>query len=139
MNDQQNMVRQSVRYDVSIRGCVAVANDHAQAIRFGAGAGHRDGWVDLDIVDVSSNGLGLISPVFIPRKTLLTVRAYSFGENPSLLLEVPVRVQRVFMTDRRPGYLIGTSFADPGPEAAQQINALLTLLADGDAPAVPAA
>jgi hypothetical protein len=130
MNDQQNMVRQSVRYDVSIRGCVAVADEHAQAIRFGAGAGHRDGWVDLDIVDVSSNGLGMISPVFIPRKTLLTVRAYSHGENPTLLLEVPVRVQRVFMTDRRPGYLIGTSFADPGAEAVKQINALLAMLAD---------
>ena len=40
MNDQQNMVRQSVRYDVSIRGSVAVAKDHADKLRFGAGAGH---------------------------------------------------------------------------------------------------
>jgi hypothetical protein len=130
MNDQQNMVRQSVRYDVSIRGCVAVAPGHADAIRFGAGAGHRDGWVDLDIIDFSSNGIGMISSVFIPRKTLLMVRAFSFGDPPTQLFEVPVRVQRVSMTDRRPGYLIGTSFADPDPTAVQQINALLALLAD---------
>jgi hypothetical protein len=133
MNDQNNMVRQSVRYDVSIRGSVAVAPAHDDAIRFGGGAGHRDGWVDLDIIDFSSNGIGMISSVFIPRKTVLIVRAYSFGESPVQLLEVPVRVQRVSMTDRRPGYLIGTSFAEPSPEALQQINALLALLADDNA------
>ncbi|HYE61433.1 MAG TPA: hypothetical protein VD997_05515 [Phycisphaerales bacterium] len=130
MNDTQNMARQSVRYDVSIRGSAAVAGEHQDNIRFGAGAGARDGWVDLDIVDFSSNGIGMISPVFIPRRTLLTVRAYSYGEEPRVILEVPVRVQRVCMTDRRPAYLIGTAFADPGPDASKQVAALLALLAD---------
>jgi hypothetical protein len=130
MNDTQNMARQSVRYDVSIRGCAAVAPANQEDLRFGAGAGARDGWVDLDIVDFSSNGIGMISPVFIPRRTNLIVRAYSYGENSQIILEVPVRVQRVCMTDRRPAYLIGTAFAEPGPEAARQINALLALLAD---------
>jgi hypothetical protein len=138
MNDQQNMVRQSVRYDVSIRGSIAVDSEHAVHLRFGAAAGAKEGWVDLDIIDFSSNGIGMISSVFVPRKTVLLVRAYSYGPDSQLILEVPVRVQRVCMTDRRPAYLIGTSFADPGPEATRQINDLLNLLADDKRPAVPA-
>jgi len=127
---QQNMARQSVRYDVSIRGCASIGPDHLASIHFGAGAGARDGWIDLDIVDFSSNGVGMISPVYIPRRTQLIVRAYSFGEKPELVLEVPVRVQRVCMTDRRPAYLIGTAFSEPDERASQQIAALLATFAD---------
>jgi hypothetical protein len=129
-NQQQNMARQSVRYDVSIRACAMVGPEHHESIRFGAGAGARDGWVDLDIVDFSHNGVGLISPVFIPRRTQLIVRAYSYGENPQVVLEVPVCVQRVCMTDRRPAYLIGTAFHGPDEKALQQIASLLATFAD---------
>ncbi len=131
MQDQQSMARQGVRYDVSIRGSVSVAPAHALTMKFGAGAGAQHGWVDLDIIDFSSTGIGMISAVFIPRRALIMVRALSYGPDPRQILEVPVRVQRVCMTDRRPAYLLGTCFADPSPEQAEQIAALLRVL-EGD-------
>jgi hypothetical protein len=131
MKNQQNMVRQSVRYDIVMRASMAVDPAHAQDLRFAAGAGHRDGWVDLDIIDFSANGVGMVSPVFVPRRTLLVVRAFSFGPEPAMILEAPVRVQRVCMTDRRPAYLVGTSFVDPSPEVLNQINSVLQLLEGG--------
>jgi hypothetical protein len=131
----QVIVRRSVRYDVGIRGSVAIAADHAQLVRFGGGAGTREGWLDVDVVDFSSSGMGMMSQVFIPRRSLLLVRAYGYGPGAPVIVEVPVRVQRVCMTDRRPAYLIGTAFADPPPKSIEQINALLRLLEGEDEPA----
>lgn len=136
MSEQNNsIVRRSVRYDVLIRASIAVLSEHGGLVRFGGAAGARDGWVDVDLVDFSSSGLGLMSPVFVPRRTLLNVRLYSFGENPRVILEAPVRVQRVAMTDRRPAYLVGTSFADLPQSSVEQVNQLMELLAGSEQPA----
>jgi hypothetical protein len=129
---QDTIVRRSVRYDVSIRACVAVLPEHAGVLKFAGGSGARDGWVEVDVVDFSSSGVGIMSPVFLPRRLLLTVRLFGPQPGDKAIVEVPVRVQRVCMTDRRPGYLVGTSFADPSPESAAQINRLLQLLAGDD-------
>ena len=130
MSEQQtSIVRRSVRYDVSIRAAISVVPEHSSLVRFAAGAGARDGWVEVDLVDFSSSGLGLMCGVFVPRRTLLMARLYSYGPDAKVIVEAPLRVQRVCMTDRRPAYLVGTSFADPPPKAVDQINRLLELLA----------
>ena len=130
MSEQQHaIVRRSVRYDVSIRAAISVLPEHAGLVRFAGGSGARDGWVDVDLVDFSSSGVGLMSAVFIPRRTLLMARLYGPGGSTQVIVEAPLRVQRVCMTDRRPAYLIGTSFTDPPPESVDQINRLLALLA----------
>lgn len=129
MPEQNSSVRRSVRYDVSIRAAVSIHPDQAQLVRFAAAAGARDGWLDVDLVDFSSNGVGIMSPVFVPRRTVLMARLYAFGPDAPVIVEAPLRVQRVCMTDRRPAYLIGTSYADPGASSISQINRLLELLA----------
>jgi hypothetical protein len=136
MSEQhQSIVRRSVRYDVLIRASMAILPEHGGLIRFGAGSGARAGWVDVDLVDFSSSGVGLMSPVFVPRRALINVRLYGYGPEAPVILEAPVRVQRVYMTDRRPAYLIGTSFADPSQKSIEQINGLMELLAGSEAPA----
>jgi hypothetical protein len=130
MSDQQaSIVRQSVRYDVSIRAAICILPEHARQVRFADASGVRDGWVDVDLVDFSSSGVGLMSSVFVPRRSLILVRLYGYGPEAPVIVEAPVRIQRICMTDRRPGYLIGTSFADPAPSSIEQINGLLELLA----------
>jgi hypothetical protein len=139
MSEQHNsIVRRSVRYDVAIKAALSVLPDHAGLVRFGGGAGARDGWIDADVVDFSSSGIGIISTVFVPRRTLLMARLYSFEQNGGVIVEVPIRVQRVAMTDRRPAYLIGTSFADPAAKSVDQINRLLELLAGSEDPSAGA-
>src|SRR6185436_14501613 len=61
MSEQQHsIVRRSVRYDVSIRASISVLPEHGSLVRFAAGAGARDGWVDVDLVDFSSSGVGIM-------------------------------------------------------------------------------
>src|SRR5262245_63241090 len=75
--EQQVMVRQAVRHDVYIRGTIAIAEEHASAVRFSANSGAKDGWLDVDVLDFSSGGIGFISTVFVPRKTLLYIRLFA--------------------------------------------------------------
>lgn len=97
--------------DLSLPARVAIAEPHAGMIRFTSFAGVRDSWLDVDLVDFSSKGVGFVTSVFIPRKSLLTIRILALGAEPKrVLVEGQIRIQRVVMTDRRPGYLIGTSF-----------------------------
>jgi hypothetical protein len=131
----QVIVRRSVRYDVAIRACMSVAPEHAGLVKFGGGAGAKDGWIDVDVIDFSSAGLGVMSQVFVPRRALLLVRVFGPAIGAPVIVETPVCVQRVCMTDRRPAYLIGTAFADPDARAVAQINNLLELLSGESEPA----
>jgi hypothetical protein len=135
---QQSIVRRSVRYDVLIKASMAIVPEQAGLVRFAAGSGARAGWVDVDLVDFSPSGVGLMSPVFVPRRALINVRLYSYGPEAKVILEAPVRVQRVYMTDRRPAYLIGTSFADMPQASIEQINRLMELLAGSETPSAGA-
>lgn len=128
----QVIVRNSVRHDLCLRGAVSVTTEGEGGVRFAAPAGVKDGWLDVDIVDIGTGGLGFISLVFIPRKTLLQVRVYGAGSESSLLLTVSARVQRVCMTDRRPAYLMGCSFDNLTPESRAALDALLASLAGMD-------
>lgn len=125
----QMFVRNAVRHDVSLRGQVQIVPEHAEGgVRLSAGAGGKDGWVEADVVDMASGGLGLISMVFYPRKCKLRVRVQSTQEDGELLLDTTIRVQRVCMTDRRPAYLVGGSFDAMTEEAKQQLDRLMQRL-----------
>jgi hypothetical protein len=122
------IVRRSVRHDVVMRAAISIAPEHARHVKFGAAAGAREGWVDGDVVDFSAGGLGFVSGLFVPRKARIGVRVFSPVNPEDVLLTCIVRVQRVTMTDRRPAYLLGTSFENPPPEVGVQINDLLAIL-----------
>ncbi|MEK6703307.1 MAG: hypothetical protein AABZ53_13670 [Planctomycetota bacterium] len=121
-------VRQTQRHDVALKGQVAIAPEHAGLVRLAQSAGGKDGWIDVDVVDLSVGGLALLSPVFIPRHVMAIVRILG-SESGTVLLETPATVQRVVMTDRRPMYLVGFHVT-PTPESSVQMNQLLKRLGD---------
>lgn len=125
---QELAVRQTQRHDVALKGRVAIAPEHASLVRLAQSAGGKDGWIDVDVVDVSVGGLALLSPVFLPRRVMAIVRILG-TEAGTVMLETPAKVQRVVMTDRRPMYLVGLLVA-PTEASTIQMNQLLKRLGD---------
>lgn len=111
---------------------VAIAPEHAALVRFSTGSGARDGWIEAGVVDVSNGGVGLMTTVFIPRRcrVILRLRADDAPDAP-VLLEAGARVMRIVMTDRRPAYLVGTSFEGLSPETASALDALMSRMENG--------
>ena len=68
------MVRRTERREISLPAQVCVAPQHATAVRLSRGSGHREGWLDAGIVDLSSRGVGLVTEVFLPRGSRVRVR-----------------------------------------------------------------
>jgi len=104
-------VRRSSRHDVSLRAQLCIIGTHANLVRLAAPAGARQGWLDVDVVDVSAGGLGFITNVFLPRECRIRLQVF-LDDSAVPTAEVPLRIQRVNMTDRRPAYLLGASLAD---------------------------
>lgn len=138
------IVRRTQRYDIVLPARFVVDDEHLDRVRY-SGRG-RDGWIDADVMDFGAGGVGFMCEVFIPRKALLRIRIFPPGSNLSdqpideeqiPLLEGTVRVQRVVMTDRRPGYLVGTSFTEPNQKLDRQIDEMLELLKGDDVDDLP--
>lgn len=127
-SDFDLIVRRSARYDIALRAKVAPTQSHASAVRLTSSAGARGGFVEVDVLDFSGGGVGLLSMVFFPRKSCLRLIIQGVGEGAPDLLDAVVRVQRVVMSDRRPAYLIGTSFESLNEAAVTQVNHLLDRL-----------
>ena len=78
------------------------------------------------MIDVSSGGVGLWTGVFFPKGCRLLLRLP--GQEGLPEGGVLIRVQRVQMTDRRPTYYLGASFAGD-PQGNAQVSAALRALA----------
>lgn len=123
------IVRRNARYEVALPARLRVAGEHQGIVAFGAASGARDGWVEADVLDFGSGGVGLMSPQFVPRGVNLDLEIMSLAEQGGeVLLACRVKVMRVAMTDRRPAYLVGTAFAGKSPESLKRIDDLITLL-----------
>src|SRR5262245_23269749 len=122
--ERDMVVRRSVRHDIALRAGVVIAGTHAGVVRFSSGAGGPDGRIGVDVVDVSTGGVGVMSPVFIPRKTLLTLAVYGLTPDSPPITTVMCRVQRVTMTDARPAYLLGLAFERMSNVTTAQVDAL---------------
>ncbi len=126
------IVRRNARYEVALPARLRVAGEHQAIVAFGAATGAQDGWVNTDVLDFGSGGVGMISQYFVPRGVVLDVEIMSLeDQGGEILLACRVKVQRVVMTDRRPAYLIGTAFAGQSPESLKKIDDLITLLEGG--------
>jgi len=121
-------VRRSSRHDVSLRAQVAIAGTHANLVRLAAPAGARHGWLDVDVVDVSAGGLGFLANVFLPRECRVRVQVF-LDDSGTPAAEIPLKVQRVNMTDRRPAYLIGASITDASDVEREKWKSVLTRIA----------
>ncbi|MGD9691537.1 MAG: hypothetical protein AB7G17_01705 [Phycisphaerales bacterium] len=133
MQDSHTLiVRKHTRHDVALPAALTIAAPHAEQIRFTGRASLRDGALDAYLVDASPGGLGFITTTFLPKGARLIARVLS-PTDPSAapLLETSLLLQRVSMTDRRPGYLLGTVFADRSPEAQAAFDRFMSALTDG--------
>ncbi|MBL0921897.1 MAG: hypothetical protein IBJ10_07190 [Phycisphaerales bacterium] len=106
-------VRRHKRHDVALDATIALAPEHAGAVRFKPPPGAAENTAPVSLVDVGEGGFGVVSTVFIPRQARIRLRVAD-PRDPSgpAMLEADGLVQRVTMTDRRPAYLIGASFVD---------------------------
>ncbi len=126
------IVRHTQRHEISVPCRIDVANAHAAAVRFTPVALAQDGRVSGRIVDVSAGGLGVETPVFVPRNTLVritTIAEQSGQQSPPI--DVTLRIKRVIMIDREPTYLLGLSVTGQDDGAAQQIQDWLQSLEGG--------
>jgi len=133
MADREELsIRRTVRHEVFLPARIAVAPEHAEIVRL-ASTSPGEPSIEVDLIDFSAGGVGMISQTYLPRNCLIQVRVLSPDENQSEpLFEAIAQIQRIVMTDRRPAYLIGTSFIDLTPKQQEQIDAVLATLDDDE-------
>jgi hypothetical protein len=100
-------VRQHERFACAWDAELAIAPDDEASVRFSSTVLGLGGGVACKVVDCSPGGLGLHTPVFLPRKCRVVLRLT--GDHT---FKAKVRVRRVVMADRQPTYYIGCSFED---------------------------
>jgi hypothetical protein len=127
MSDPENFViRRSDRHEIMLPVRLRVHEPDRAQVRLSSRSGQREGWVTADLVDLASGGMGVVSPVYLPRGCLADVQLLPFaGDSATPLLEMRARVRRVVMTDRRPAYLVGLLFVEPTDAQAAQLKGLL--------------
>lgn len=129
------IVRRSARHEIVLPLRFRLAETDRRVFRHSPTALTPDGWVEGCLVDFSADGLGLVSEVFTPRRSTIDIRVFGLGSNAEVdepVLALSVKVQRVVMVDRRPGYLIGAAFS--GLSAAERATvASLSDLLEGTA------
>ncbi len=126
-------VRVSSRYELALAARLNVTPEHRRHVRLlGGQAGEESGWIAADLMDLSEDGAGLMSTTFLPRRSRVRVCVMPFGggEGAEPLLDTVARVERVEMTDGRPGYRLGVSFAGMDARARAQLAAMLNVLRD---------
>jgi c-di-GMP-binding flagellar brake protein YcgR len=127
------MMRRSERHDIALPAKVRVSPEHGEAVVYAKGVADERGWLPVELVDFSTGGFGFASGYFFPRGVKLEIRVESPVQGDDReLLSCQIRIMRVQMTDRRPAYLCGASFADANEEVREQAEALLAELNGGD-------
>lgn len=125
------MARSDLRFDVALPALVRVAPEHAQQFRLRSSICDPDGWMEAELVDVSVGGLGILATVVLPRRCRLQIRVFGTqGRTGSPLLEAFVIVQRVVMTDRRPAFMVGTTFV-AGAMSVAAVDDVIALIEGG--------
>jgi hypothetical protein len=154
------MIRSSDRHLLQLPVKLRVAETQPDAVQFGDGHADAEGWVELKLINISTGGIGLESPIFLPRGGEFRVRG-NFGDNwsgfdgdtsapggASIETEIEVStdpdaaarrqfdihacVRRVAMTDTQPRYEIGLSFVDLSEVMSERVEAFLNVIAERD-------
>lgn len=134
MSNSGLIIRRNERHEVSLPARARVSFSHADVVKLSKGAGGKDGWVDVHLIDFSRAGIGIVSSIFFPRGVLIEVEVPDLeSDQGGVLIRCEMRAMRVQMTDRRPAYLIGGAFTDLSDEVSEQIDGLMTRLGgEGD-------
>lgn len=128
--DTQNglTVRRTVRYELKLRAVLDIASEHSGQVRMSVGGMASSEGIDLEMIDFSEGGVGLMSDIFLPRGCLGRVRVFEgVGKEETVVLDAKVRIRRVIMSDPKPAYFLGTAFVDPGPRHQEQLECLIRM------------
>lgn len=124
-------VRQFVRHDVGLDAVITLVPPTTAVLRFSAAAQSAlcDGGVRATLLDVGDGGLGVRTPLFLPRGATVRVSVFSPDTAPGSppLLEAEARVQRVTMCGREPIYQLGMAFTTRTPDLVAQISRIRAL------------
>lgn len=117
---EQLVVRQHERHLCRVACRMRVGEQNAEQVTPARSVGDGAGGIDATVVDCSRGGLGLESAIYFPRGCRIKVRL-------STDVELLVRVQRASMTDRKPTYYLGVSFAGSGSEHDRAVAAAVEM------------
>lgn len=117
-------VRRHDRRSCDLPGQLSIAEVHEPQIVFSNAVADTDGSLSLRVVDCSEGGLGLRSPVYVPRGANVTLTLVLDDSGEAVTHAVRLRVQRAVMVDRSPAYYLGTSLVEAS-EAVPVIRAIL--------------
>jgi len=130
-------IRKSARFEIVLPVRLKLSSKQAVRVAFrsdpeppSAAQDSPDaGFIRGDLIDISRGGLGIMTPNFLPKGCRAEVRICALDADISRpLLVSRVRVQRAFMTDSRPAYLLGAAFVDTDDVFEHDLQLLLTRL-----------
>jgi hypothetical protein len=101
-----------VRHQTRYEAAVEVHPDHAEQFRLSFTGTQSN----LAVTDVSKGGLGLWSPIFMPKNLRVTLTIANFGGGGGkhgIALKIRGIVRRTSMIDHKPSYQLGLQFVDP--------------------------
>jgi hypothetical protein len=123
-----------VRHETQYEAAVEVHPDHVEQFRLS----FPDTQSDMAVIDVSKGGLGLRSPIFMPKNLRVTLTIANFGAvkgKQGLTLKIRSVVRRCDMLDHRPTYQLGLQFVDPaGRDEQLLVAAVMKEKAGGEKP-----
>lgn len=130
-------IRKSARFEIVLPVRLKLSPKQAIRVAFrsdpGLPSAAQDspdaGFIEGDLIDISRGGVGIMTPNFLPKGCRAEVRICALDADTSRpLLVSTVRVQRAFMTDSRPAYLLGAAFVDVDAVFEHDLQLLLTRL-----------
>ncbi len=111
-----------VRHETRYEAAVEIHPDHVEQFRLT----FPDTQSDMAVIDVSKGGLGLRSPIFMPKNLRVTLTIANFGASDGkqgLTLKIRSIIRRCIMLDHKPTYQLGLQFIDPAGRDEQLLVA----------------
>lgn len=118
-------VRQHERATLGLRAEFEVADHHRDQVRFNPATSGTGAFVVMaTALDVSPGGIGLRSPLFVPRNCEGVVRVLAPGTGNDIIFEHDVKVRRARLDGSDEGYFLGTAFLKASPDIGERVAAL---------------
>ena len=121
-------VRRFERHELALPISVTIEEQSPVAVKLSRSSGAM-GSFNASLSALGQGGLGIESPHFLPRQTVITVRLYADSAAGLPEFETTVRVMRTRMSSREPRYALGCSFVDPTPQLQQSVDDVLAAIA----------
>jgi hypothetical protein len=124
------VVRQFERVACSLKASMCVNPAHAGVVSLSPEIASSTGSVALVLTDASKGGVGLRSPVFLPKGTQvdITLTDPALAGTPFSHWTVKTRVMRGVMSSRQPTYDLGTALIDSSPAEQAKLVDLIAII-----------